>query len=241
MTTPDADIRVLIVDDNRTVRRGIRLRLENATGIRVAGEAANGRDAVVLAHAERADVVLMDLHMPGMNGIEATRLITADEQSGCRVILLTSEVSDAFVVDAIEAGASGYLLKGHDSDQLLPVIRGAAAGTATISPRVAPRLIRELREARSAPADPEQVTLLTASGRRAAQQRGHVDRGHREATERVGEHRAQPDRVRAAQTRPRRPHAARSLGGAQRSSALRHVVRSDEITGRGAARPRGPG
>jgi len=166
VTTAGNDIRVLIVDDNRTVRRGIRLRLENATGVRVAGEASNGRDAVVLAHAERADVVLMDLHMPGMNGIEATRLITGDEQGGCRVILLTSEVSDAFVVDAIEAGASGYLLKGHDSDQLLPVIRGAAAGTATISPRVAPRLIRELREARSAPAEPEQVALLTAAERR---------------------------------------------------------------------------
>lgn len=159
----DTDIRVLIVDDNRTVRRGIRLRLENAAGIRVAGEASNGRDAAVLARAERADVVLMDLHMPGMSGIEATRLITSEANETCRVVLLTSEVSDAFVVEALEAGASGYLLKGHDSDQLLPVIRGAAAGTATISPRVAPRLIRELREARPQPAEPEQVALLTAA------------------------------------------------------------------------------
>lgn len=159
----DTDIRVLIVDDNRTVRRGIRLRLENASGIRVAGEASNGRDAAVLARAERADVVLMDLHMPGMSGIEATRLITSEANETCRVVLLTSEVSDAFVVEALEAGASGYLLKGHDSDQLLPVIRGAAAGTATISPRVAPRLIRELRAAKPQPAEPEQVALLTAA------------------------------------------------------------------------------
>ncbi|WP_295786774.1 response regulator transcription factor [uncultured Microbacterium sp.] len=162
MTAAAADLGVLIVDDNRTVRRGIRLRLENASGIRVVGEAANGPDAIVRARAENADVVLMDLHMPGMSGIEATRMITAENQ-GCRVILLTSEVSDAFVLDALEAGASGYLLKGHDSDQLLPVIRGAAAGTATISPRVAPRLIRELREARPLPAAPHEVSLLTAA------------------------------------------------------------------------------
>ncbi|WP_256334151.1 MULTISPECIES: response regulator transcription factor [unclassified Microbacterium] len=86
---------VLIVDDNRTVRRGIRLRLENARGIRVAGEASNGQDAVVLARAERVDVVLMDLHMPGMDGIEATRRIAAERGDRCRVVLLTSEVSDA--------------------------------------------------------------------------------------------------------------------------------------------------
>lgn len=166
MTTLNDEVSVLIVDDNRTVRRGIRLRLENATGIRVAGEASNGQDAVVRARAESVDVVLMDLHMPGMDGIEATRLITADRPDRCRVILLTSEVSDAFLVDALDAGASGYLLKGHDSDQLLPVIRGAAAGTATISPLVAPRLLRELRAARPAPADPERLALLTAAEQR---------------------------------------------------------------------------
>jgi len=116
----DTDIRVLIVDDNRTVRRGIRLRLENAAGIRVAGEASNGRDAAVLARAERADVVLMDLHMPGMSGIEATRLITSEAKETCRVVLLTSEVSDAFVVEALEAGASGYLLKGHTAISCCP-------------------------------------------------------------------------------------------------------------------------
>lgn len=166
MTAFEEEVSVLIVDDNRTVRRGIRLRLENARGIRVAGEASNGQDAVVLARAERVDVVLMDLHMPGMDGIEATRRIAAERGDHCRVVLLTSEVSDAFLVEALEAGASGYLLKGHDSDQLLPVIRGTAAGTATISPLVAPRLLRELRESRPTPADPAQRALLTAAEQR---------------------------------------------------------------------------
>ena len=164
MTAPD--IRVLIVDDNRTVRRGIRMRLEHADGIHVIGEAANGRDAVILAHAERADVVLMDLHLPGMNGIDATRHITTEPGAHARVVLLTSEVSDAFVIDALDAGASGYLLKAHDSDRLLHVIREAADGSATISPRVAPRLIRELRDSRPLPAQPEQIPLLTPAERR---------------------------------------------------------------------------
>lgn len=166
MTAAADDIRVLIVDDNRTVRRGIRIRLEHAPGIRVAGEASNGPDAIVRARAEKVDVVLMDLHMPGMSGIEAARVITHEGRGGCHVILLTSEVSDAFVVEALEAGVSGYLLKGHDSDQLLPVIRGAAAGTSTISPLVAPRLIRELRDARPEPAEPARLALLTAAEQR---------------------------------------------------------------------------
>lgn len=160
------DIRVLIVDDNRVVRRGIRLRLEHAPGIRVVGEAANGRDGVVRALAERADVVLMDLHMPGMSGIEATRHLTRETGSRARVVLLTGEVSDAFVIDALDAGASSYLLKNHDSDHLLQAVRGAADGTATISPRVAPRLLRELRDTRAAATQPEQVALLTTAERR---------------------------------------------------------------------------
>lgn len=82
MTAAADDIRVLIVDDNRTVRRGIRIRLEHAPGIRVAGEASNGPDAIVRARAEKVDVVLMDLHMPGMSGIEAARVITQEGRGG---------------------------------------------------------------------------------------------------------------------------------------------------------------
>lgn len=161
-----APLRVLIVDDNKIVRRGIRMRLEHAEGITVIGEAACGRDAVVIAHAERADVVLMDLHMPGMNGVEATRAITQSPGAAARVVLLTSELTDAFVLDAFDAGASGYLLKNHDSDQLIHVIRGAAAGTATISAHMTPTLLRELARLRADPADANNAGLLTHAERR---------------------------------------------------------------------------
>jgi DNA-binding NarL/FixJ family response regulator len=159
-------LRVLIVDDNKIVRRGIRMRLEHADGIVVIGEAASGRDAIIIAHAERADVVLMDLHMPGMSGVEATRVITSAPSSPPKVVLLTSELSDAFVLDAFDAGASGYLLKDHDSDQLLHVIRGAAAGTATISSHMTPALLRELTRLRVAPAQADELASLTRAERR---------------------------------------------------------------------------
>lgn len=166
MTTTDASLRVLIVDDNKVVRKGLRVRLEHADGITVIGEAGSGGDAVVIARAERADVVLMDLHMPRMNGIEATRAITRSIDPAPKVILLTGEISDAFVIDAFDAGASGYLLKSHDSDQLIETIRGVAAGTATISSRMTPRLLRELAQLRPVPADPDEVAGLTRAEKR---------------------------------------------------------------------------
>ncbi|MDT0116598.1 response regulator transcription factor [Microbacterium sp. PRF11] len=159
MTAPQ--IRVLIVDDNKVVRRGLRLRLQHAPGIIVVGEAGSGADALAVAGAERAEVVLMDLHMPGMDGIATTRAMMQSMTPLPKVVLITSEASDAFVVDAIDAGATGYLLKSHDTDQLVQVIRGAAQGTATISSRMTPRVLLELARRRPAPANLEEVQRLS--------------------------------------------------------------------------------
>lgn len=163
-----APLRILIADDNRVVRRGIRMRIEHAPGMTVVGEASTGRSAIAVAHAERLDVVLMDLHMPDLNGIDATRAITASVDPPPKIILLTSELSDAFVLDALDAGASAYLLKSHDSDQLIHVIRGAAAGTATISSHVTPRLLRELAQGRRGASDPGQIAQLSPAELRVA-------------------------------------------------------------------------
>lgn len=141
--TSSPDLRVLIVDDNKVVRRGLRMRLQHAQGLTVMGEAASGRDALTVAATEEVDIVLVDLHMPGMNGIETTHALL-EVNSDLKVILITSEASDAFVLDAVEAGARGYLLKSHDSDQLVAVIRDVARGNAAISSRVTPRLLDEL-------------------------------------------------------------------------------------------------
>lgn len=154
-------IRVLIVDDNKVVRRAIRMRLEQARGISVIGEAGTGIDGVRAAIAESADVVLMDLHLPGMDGIDATRTLLAEAPNPPKVILLTSEISDRFVVRAVDAGAVGYLLKNHEGERLVEVIRGAMTGTATISPLMAPRLLRELSERRPNPPHPTASGLLT--------------------------------------------------------------------------------
>lgn len=162
-------IRVLIADDNRNVRRGLRLQLEHAHDIAVIGEAANGTDAVTIARAERADVVLMDLQMPGMNGIDATRELTAvhGRRRRISVIVLTSHTSDTHVLSALDAGASSYLVKSHDSDNLVDAIRGAANGGAMLSAQVTPSLLREFSRLRTATPDVAAIARLTSAERRA--------------------------------------------------------------------------
>jgi DNA-binding NarL/FixJ family response regulator len=159
-------IRVLIADDNRSFRRGIRLRLEHAAGIVVVGEASNGRDAVAAARSASADVVLMDLEMPGMNGIEATRVLSERGTPRVGVVVLTSHGADAHVLSALEAGASGYLLKMHDTDQLLEAIRASARGDAFVSPRVTAPVLRVLAQAREGADEPAPLVSLSASERR---------------------------------------------------------------------------
>lgn len=167
MTPPSPAIRVLIADDNRTVRRGLRLQLEAVPNIRVIGEVANGLDAVTVARNERADVVLMDLQMPGMTGAEATRELTRSRATyPVAVIVMTSFAIDQYVTDALDAGAVGYLLKSHDSDQIVSAIHAAARGEAIVSSRVAGTMLREFVRRGEASEDPPLAVALSLAERR---------------------------------------------------------------------------
>ena len=168
MNRPTERIRVLIADDNRTVRRGLRLQLEGAPGIHVVGEVSNGIDAVHVARAERVQVVLMDIQMPQMSGLAATRLLARpdDDSTPVAVIVMTSFAVDGYVSEALDSGAVGYLLKSHDSDQLVGAIYAASRGEALVSSRVTAPLIREFVRRGSATEDVEAGTVLTAAERR---------------------------------------------------------------------------
>ena len=135
-------IRVLIADDQPLIRAGIRGVLDLEDDLLVVGEVADGQAAVRLARGERADIVLMDLRMPGMDGIEATRRIRADEDlSGVRIIILTTFETDDNVVAALHAGASGFLGKGAGPDEIVDAIRIVASGEALLSARATRALI----------------------------------------------------------------------------------------------------
>jgi DNA-binding NarL/FixJ family response regulator len=136
-------IRVLIADDQAMIRSGLRMILETESNITVVGEAADGDDAVQLARRARPDVVLMDVRMPRMDGIEATQAICA-EPSAPRVLILTTFDLDDYVYAALRAGASGFLLKDAPAEQLVEAIRVVAEGDALLAPSVTRRLIDEL-------------------------------------------------------------------------------------------------
>src|ERR687894_1949940 len=146
-------IRVLITDDHKVVRRGLRGFLELDPGLEVVGEASNGEEAVELARRLEPDVVLMDLLMPVMDGIEATRQIRR-ELPEVEVVALTSVLEDASVTGAIKAGAIGYLLKTTDAEELREAIRAAARGQVRLAPEAAARLMREVRS----PSSPQALT-----------------------------------------------------------------------------------
>ena len=137
-------IRVLIVDDHAVVRQGLRIFLDTERDFEVVGEAPDGEEAVRLARALRPDIVLMDLLMPGMDGMEATRLIRS-ELDDVEVVALTSVLDDESVVSAVRAGAIGYLLKSAEADELRRALRAAAAGQVQLDPAAAARLVREVR------------------------------------------------------------------------------------------------
>jgi DNA-binding NarL/FixJ family response regulator len=134
------DVRVLLVDDQELVRYGLRLVVDSAPGLVVVGEASDGGQAVTSAARLRPDVVLMDVRMPGVGGVEATRLITGSVP-GARVLVLTTYDLDAAAFAALEAGASGFLLKDTRPDDLVSAIRAVASGDAVVSPRITAKLI----------------------------------------------------------------------------------------------------
>jgi DNA-binding NarL/FixJ family response regulator len=135
-------IRVVVADDQPLIRTGLRMILSDAADLEIVGEAAHGDEAVALAAAERPDVVLMDVRMPGMDGIDATRAVTAVEDPP-RVLVLTTFDLDEVVYDALRAGASGFLLKDAPEARLLTAIRVVAEGGSLFAPTVTRRLIEE--------------------------------------------------------------------------------------------------
>ena len=149
-------IRVLLADDQALIRAGFHVLIDAADDLQVVGEATDGAQAVDLARRERADVVLMDIRMPGVDGLEATRRISADDDlAGVKVIILTTFESDEYVYQAIRAGASGFLVKDTEPADLIQAVRVVARGDALLSPSVTRRLITDLasRPERPPPSD----------------------------------------------------------------------------------------
>lgn len=157
-------ISVLIVDDEALVRHGLRVLLETEEDITVAAEAAEGREAIDLVRSLHPDVVLMDIRMPGMDGLEALRTITADPAlAGTRVAVLTTFELDEYVFEALRAGASGFLIKDTEPAELLNAVRVVAHGESLLSPTVTRRVISEFagRPCHRRPADHPNVGALT--------------------------------------------------------------------------------
>ncbi|MEV5830178.1 response regulator transcription factor [Spirillospora sp. NPDC052242] len=154
-------IRVLLVDDQALIRGGFRALLEIEDDIEVVAEAANGEQGVALAREHRPDVALVDVQMPVMDGIEATRLIAADERlDGVHVVILTNYGLDEYVFNALRAGACGFMVKDTEPADLLQGVRVAARGDALLSPAITRRLIGEYVARRPEPA-PETLDVLT--------------------------------------------------------------------------------
>ena len=159
-------IRLLVVDDEALVRAGFRALLDAEVDIEVVGEAADGATAIDLAVRERPDVVLMDIRMPRLDGIEATRRIAQDVRlAGVRVVILTTFETDEYVFDALRAGASGFLVKDTIPTELLRAVRVVAQGDALLAPSVTRRLIAEVVARAPSPRPVPGIGELTARER----------------------------------------------------------------------------
>ncbi|MEU5996985.1 response regulator transcription factor [Streptomyces sp. NPDC047197] len=152
-------IRVLLADDQTLVRAAFAMLVESAPDMEVVGQAGTGRAAVDLARSERADLIVMDIRMPDLDGIEATRLLAKDEDlAGVKVLMLTTYDTDEHVVDALRAGASGFLVKDTKPGELLEAIRTVAAGESLLSPGPTSRLIARVLRAPTAVALPDALS-----------------------------------------------------------------------------------
>jgi len=161
-------IKILIVEDQTLMRHGLRTILDLEPGLQVVGEAASGEEGVQRALELRPDVILMDVQMPGMNGVEATALITRAWPEA-RLIILTTFDRDDYVFQGVRAGALGYLLKDTPADQLIATIRRVNAGEAFIQPEIASRALRELMHPQAQPLEAlsdreREVLVLLAQG-----------------------------------------------------------------------------
>ena len=155
-------IRVLLADDQALVRAGFRSLLASQDDIEVVGEANDGEEAVGLASELVPDVVLMDIRMPGVDGLEATRRIAADERlADVRVVILTTFALDEYVFEALRAGASGFLVKDTEPDELLRAVRVVAGGDALLSPSITKRMIEEFATHAKEPAPAAGLEELT--------------------------------------------------------------------------------
>lgn len=150
-------IRVLIVDDHAVVRKGIRALLSESGGFEIVAEVGDGQEAVLCAQETKPDVILMDLLMPGMDGIEATRRITG-LQPGARILVLTSFAADNKVFPAIKAGALGYLLKDSSPEELLRAIRQVHRGEPALHPTIARKLLQEVAHPADLQPAPQMLT-----------------------------------------------------------------------------------
>jgi DNA-binding NarL/FixJ family response regulator len=154
-------IRVLLADDQAMVRAGFRMILESDPDIDVVGEAADGEQAVAASRRLTPDVVLMDIQMPGGNGLDATRRITESPEPRSRVVILTTFERDEYVFDALQSGASGFLLKNAPPEELLHAVRVVAAGDALLAPSVTRRIIEQFARRRPDPRAGARLNELT--------------------------------------------------------------------------------
>lgn len=156
-------IRVILADDQSLVRAGFRVLLESAEDIEVVGEAADGQTAIDLARRSPADVILMDIRMPAVDGLEATRRIAADpDLSRLRVLILTTFEADEYIFEALRAGASGFLVKDTEPEDLIGAVRIVARGDALLSPSVTRRLIANIAgRGTGRPIDTATLSVLT--------------------------------------------------------------------------------
>jgi DNA-binding NarL/FixJ family response regulator len=171
MTRPDRDaptdedttaISVVLADDQALIRAGFRALIDSASDLTVVGEAEDGESAIELVRSTRADVVLMDIRMPGLDGLAATREICADDDlAGVKVIVLTTFELDEYVIQAVQAGASGFLSKGVGPVELLDAIRLVAAGDALLSPKATKALMARFAGSTSVGVESDALDVLT--------------------------------------------------------------------------------
>ncbi len=165
-TEKTAAISVVLADDQALIRAGFRALIDSASDLTVVGEAEDGESAIELVRSTRADVVLMDIRMPGLDGLAATREICADDDlAGVKVIVLTTFELDEYVIQAVEAGASGFLSKGVGPTELLDAIRLVAAGDALLSPKATKALMARFSGSTAVGIDSDALDVLTARER----------------------------------------------------------------------------